>query len=264
MLYGFMNSPLNPILAEIDLAAGLGADYLELTMDAPMAHFTQIRDQECAIRQALDQRGLGLICHMPTFVNPADLTPRIREAALMETLDSLDAAAALGATRCVLHPGMIRGLGVFVKDMTLNLAMNALAAIAQQAETLGIGICLENMPPNCNAFIEPEEMQAALSRFPGLSMILDVGHANIADKTGDRNHRMIAAFSPRIRHLHLSDNKGQKDDHIPIGTGTVDYPSIIADLKRIGYDGTATLEIFTQDRSDWRKSRDRFAEMWGL
>lgn len=263
MRFGAMNFPIRPTLEEIDLIADMGADYLELTMDAPMAHFTQLREQKTAILEALERRGLELVCHLPTFVNPADLTPRIRQAALAEIQDSLETAADLGAEKCVLHPGYIRGLGPLVRDMAMELALSALPPIAEQAEQLDMPICLENMPPMCNAFIEADELAAAFSRCPGFRMTLDVGHANIDDKEQMRNTELITRFAARIDHIHLSDNKGKEDDHIPIGTGTLPYPRLIADLKRIGFNGTATLEIFSEDRWNWRRSRNRFLEMWG-
>jgi len=37
MHYGAMNFPVLPVLEEIDAIAGMGFDYLELAMDAPMA-----------------------------------------------------------------------------------------------------------------------------------------------------------------------------------------------------------------------------------
>jgi sugar phosphate isomerase/epimerase len=46
-----------------------------------------------------------------------------------------------------------------------------------------------------------------------------------------------------------------------VGAGTIDFLKIVKALKKCGYDDTATLEIFTEDRRLLKKSRDRFDEI---
>ena len=58
MQFGAMNHPLLPILDEINLFADFGFDYLELTMDAPKAHYTTVQAQKKDILYTLDRRGL--------------------------------------------------------------------------------------------------------------------------------------------------------------------------------------------------------------
>ena len=71
----------------------------------------------------------------------------------------------------------------------------------------------------------------------------------------------IGTFSDRIGHVHVSDNFGKEDNHLPIGTGTIDFPKIIKALKDIGYDDTLTLEVFSRDRDYLRISREKLAAM---
>jgi len=89
-------------------------------------------------------------------------------------------------------------------------------------------------------------------------LTLDTGHANIG---GRRSLDFIEKFGSRIGHLHISDNLGKRDDHLAIGSGVIDFLKIIGALKQCGYDDTATLEIFSDDRQELKKSRNRFDEM---
>lgn len=41
---------------------------------------------------------------------------------------------------------------------------------------------------------------------------------------------------------------GDSDRHLPLGAGTLDYEKFISELKRLGYDDTITLEVFSRDR----------------
>ena len=116
MQFGAMNFPVTPVLEEIATFAGLGFDYLELAMDPPMAHYHVLDSIRGRILEALSASGMGLVCHLPTFLSTADLTERIRTASVAEMHRSLDTAAALGAQKIVLHPSMAVGMGGYVLE----------------------------------------------------------------------------------------------------------------------------------------------------
>jgi sugar phosphate isomerase/epimerase len=66
-----------------------------------------------------------------------------------------------------------------------------------------------------------------------------------------------------LRHVHLHDNKGGTQDlHLPLGTGNLDLSHLIAQLRRTGYDGTITLEVFSTDRHYLAYSRDVLQQIW--
>jgi sugar phosphate isomerase/epimerase len=261
MQYGAMNFPIKPVVEELTEIAALGFDYLELTMDPPQAHYTTIRQQKSSISGALASQSMNIICHLPTFVSTADLTESIREASLLEMYNSLEVAAELGCQKVVLHPGHISGMGIYVKETALAHANYSLAAIIDCAQALGLCVCLENMFPKCRAFVEPADFVEILERFPDLMLTLDTGHANIGNSSGRRILEFIEKFGHRIGHLHVSDNLGERDDHIPLGAGKIDFLKIVSALKQCEYDDTATFEIFSEDRRELQMSRDRFDEM---
>jgi len=261
MLYGAMNFPVKPILDEIEEIAALGFDYLELAMDPPQSHYTIIRESKDSILKALDFHSLQLVCHLPTFVSTADLTQSIRKASLSEVLESLEVTAELNALKVVLHPGHIGGLGIFVMDMALNYALESLEAIVAKADHLGLCLCLENLFPKLQSFCKPENFVEIFARFPDLKLALDTGHANIDSQDSRKILDFIGQFGQRIGHIHLSDNLGKRDDHLPIGAGTIDFFKIARALKKAGYDDTVTLEIFSENRRQLQSSREQFAAM---
>ncbi|MEZ4529372.1 MAG: sugar phosphate isomerase/epimerase family protein [Desulfobacterales bacterium] len=261
MKYGAMNLPLNPVLNEIALFSDMGFDYLELTMDAPLGHYAVIRKQKKDLLRALADHNMGLVCHLPTFVYTADFTESIRQTSLEEMLASVETAAELEPSRTVLHPGMISGLGIIAKDTARKYALESLHTVVRKAGEVGLFLCLENMPPVAGAFTEPEEMAQLLEIFPSQGMTLDVGHAHIKEEGKNRIKEFFRLAGKRIRHIHVSDNKGKRDDHLPVGKGSIDFSEIIRELKKIGYAETVTLEIFTEDRRELIRSRERFADL---
>jgi sugar phosphate isomerase/epimerase len=261
MRFGAMNFPVRPVMEELDAVARLGFDYLELTLDPPEAHFSRIRSQAEGIRQTLGARGMGLVCHMPTFVHIADLTESIRKASLGEVLSSLEVAAELEAEKIVLHPAFPSGLAVFVRELSRQYAGESLDVIVVRSRQLGLRLCLENMFPRCLTYFEPIHFKTVFDIYPDIQLTLDMGHANIDDPGGRRVLDFIRRFGDRIGHLHASDNLGKRDDHLSIGRGNIDFRKILSELKKAGYDETVTLEIFSTDRRELERGRERFADL---
>jgi len=261
MLYGGMNFPVNPLIEEIKAISGMGFDYLELAMDPPQAHYTIISQQKESILKTLNEYRMGLVCHLPTFVYTADLTRSLREASLNEIIESLTVAAELKPLKVVLHPSLFFGLSVHVIEQAKQYALNSLEIIMEKADKLAICICLENMFPRSNSLVNPDDFIGIFEKFPEIKLTLDTGHANINSNGVGRTLDFIEKFHDRIGHIHANDNLGKEDNHLPVGTGTVNFPEIIRALKRAGYDETVTFEIFTRDRDYLKISRDKYAAM---
>lgn len=252
-----MNFPIMPVLDEIDSFARMGFDYVELAMDPPKAHHSSLSSLKADIARALQDNGLGLVCHLPTFVSTADLTESLRRASVGEMLASLQVAAELGAEKVVLHPSMVMGMGVFVLPLVKSYAFDFLAEMVAAAGQFGLTICLENMFPRNLLGVVPDDFAAIFTAFPSLKLTLDTGHANITDPQGGCLHNLVQRFGGRLGHLHCSDNQGKRDDHLAVGEGKVNFPDLVRSLKAIGYDDTLTLEVFDKDRSKLVASRER-------
>lgn len=261
MRFGAMNSPIKPILSEIEQVAAMGFDYVEITMDAPEAHYLRLREMSGAINKALQRMDLGLVCHLPTFVSAADLTPGIRQASLLELSKSLEVAKELGPERVVVHPPHVTGIGKKALDLSRRNIHESLNRVLEKAASLDLLVSLENMPPGSLSLSEPDAFKDIFEAHPVIEMTLDVGHGHIASPGEERNLAFIRCFSSRIGHIHASDNRGLADDHLPVGAGTVDFPKILKELERIGFDNTMTLEVFSPDTEYLAWSRDKIRAM---
>ncbi len=263
MRYGAMNSPLLPVLEEIELVGRLGFDYVELALDPPQASPGRLGGLAGDIRRLLDRHGLGLVCHLPTFVSTADLTERLRRASVEETLEALRVARDLGAEKAVLHPGVATGLGPRVPEEAARAGWQSLAEIAAEAQRLGVALCVENLFPRSRTLAGARDFEELFSRFPDLGVTLDVGHAHLGSLGGERFEELARACGPRLRHLHASDNFGRHDDHLPIGAGAIDFGRVARILRDVGYRGTVTLEVFSRDRDYLRISREKLSALLG-
>ena len=263
MIYGAMNFPVLPVIEEIRCFSELGFDYLELAMDPPEAHYSVLSENHRSIAQALADHGMGIVCHLPTFVSTADLTESIRRASVTEMKQSLSVAADLGAQKVVLHPPMISGMGTYVSERVRGYALEFIGDMVEISDALGVTICLENMMPRNGFGVEPTELDMLFWRFPSLQFTLDTGHANLGEGGRTRLVGLVERLGERLGHVHLSDNRGLYDDHFPLGSGTIDFQHLARSMKDIGYDGTVTFEIFDEDRSLLTQSRDLWINLVG-
>jgi sugar phosphate isomerase/epimerase len=85
-------------------------------------------------------------------------------------------------------------------------------------------------------------------RFPAerVGVCLDLGHAHIEENAADAVRRA----SPRLIHVHASDNQGVRDDHLVPGRGTVPWDEVLAALARAGFDGPFTVELRDYTRGE--------------
>src|SRR5262249_50183451 len=116
-----------------------------------------------------------------------------------------------------LHPTMraLRGRDAVTRNA------EAVAEVAARVEPLGVTVMVENMG---GAFGTPDELGALVDAAANVKFHLDIGHANIRPfGQPNRLRGLLEAFGDRIAHVHVHDNKGRYDEHLPLGVGNVDF-----------------------------------------
>src|SRR5687768_5822755 len=144
MRLGAMNDPRRPLLDEIEWIAAHGFDYIDLTLEAPAASLEDTKWTE--IRAALDDRGLGVICHAAPYLPIENPSPLVRQAALDELRRTLDAAAILGAPLCTTH---FRGWPAHLSDAAgYEYCRQMYEILVQHGASQGVTVTIENSPEN--------------------------------------------------------------------------------------------------------------------
>jgi sugar phosphate isomerase/epimerase len=261
MKYGAMNFPIKPLLREIQEIGEMGFDYVEITLDPPEASPQKILPQKKAILDLLRRYDLGIVGHLPTFVLPADLYESLRKASLQENFDALEAGAEIGIKKMVLHPGFITGLGKLLMDKAKGYGMESMEAILRKANSLGITLCVENMFPLAHFFFQPQEFKDLFETFPDTRLTLDIGHANLGGGK-NKSSEFIQLYGYRLGHVHVGDNFGKEDNHLPVGAGIIDFDKILRDIKEAYYDDTITLEVFSRDKEYLKISKEKIKRIW--
>jgi sugar phosphate isomerase/epimerase len=252
MQIGLMNNPRADPVAEIDFIASHGFDFIDLTLEYPAAHIDVISGQD--VLKALDESGLSVIGHTAYYLPFASPINAIREAAINDVLRTLDFFKEAGAKIVTLHPDS--GIGAMENSATISLNALSFKIISDEATKYDIAIVIENVP---GVFSSVEALKSILGSVPGLGFHFDVGHAFVGR---NRFSHLLSAFKDKIEHVHLSDNRLREDDHLPLGSGKIDWNEVTKAIKKTGYDGTFTLEVFSDDRRYVLGSMDKFKELW--
>lgn len=249
-----MNHPARALEGELRWIAEAGLGFVDLTLEPPCAASWQI--DVSGLRRALDALELGIVGHTAYYLPCGHPFEDVRRAATASLAACLDVFVALGADWMTVHPDAHAPMQDRPFIVQQNLA--TLGALLDAGRARGIGVMVENVPAGFNT---AEQLAELLDPLPELGLHLDIGHANLGVATNTAES-ILARFGPRLRHVHLHDNNGQSDLHLPLGAGSIDVPRMVRAIRGSGYDGTITLEVFSHDRRHFEYSRDVLRRLW--
>jgi sugar phosphate isomerase/epimerase len=255
MIIGSMNHPARDVVGEIEWMAGMGLEFVDLTLEPPCASSWMVNPE--AIRSALRKHGLKVVGHTAYYLPMASAIEEVRAGAVRELRRCLEVFRAVGASWMNIHPD--RHTPFHERGFYIQRNIESIRELLPDSQRTGVGIMIENLPGDFNSARQLGEL---LDAIPELGLHLDIGHANLQVER-NTTEEILEAYGSRLRHVHLHDNRGGHADlHLPLGSGTVDVRSAVRALRRSGYDGTVTLEVFTPDKHFLQYSRDELRRIW--
>src|SRR5688572_7795215 len=255
MIIGAMNHPAQDPVEEIRWMAAMGLEFIDLTIEPPGAGSWNIDTK--AVVQALTAANLKVIGHTAYYLPLGSAFEGIRRAAVEEFKRCLEKFAEVGAPWMNIHPD--RHAPMHDRAFFIRRNIESILEIQEHADRCGVGLMIENLPGEYN---NSAQLGDLLEPLPKLGLHLDIGHANLMVPR-NTTEEILNTYGGRLRHVHLHDNRGGNADlHLPLGAGDIDVPAAVRALKRCGYDGTITLEVFTRDRHYLAYSRDVLRAMW--
>ena len=224
-------------------------------------------DRDKVKTTALRIKALGLepfSFHAP-FADHIDITSldeNTRAKSVGEVITATEAAAELGVRHLVLHPGPEREEKAPADEFFhhLETASYSINQISKRCKELGITLLLENMLPHL-LFGRTQDILYIMGAMEDVNVgtCLDTGHAHLAQDLPSVVHKL----SCHLRMVHVNDNNGTGDDHLPPGEGSIDWPKVIAQLDSYNFRGALILELSGRHGTDYattmaeaRKSRD--------
>lgn len=195
------------------------------------------------VRRMLSAAGVRPTIHAPFFdLNPGALDPLIRQVTYQRLHQSLTVAEHLQAHLMVIHPGFDKWRYPRLDQIWLNLAIDSFPPLIDQAASCDCRLALEN--------IYEEHPDTLVQLVEGLDSAwfghcFDAGHWHLFGKLPMTE--WLEAISARLFHLHLHDNRGQADDHLPVGEGVIDFAPLQMKLHQISPFPSITLEAHSPE-----------------
>ena len=255
----YLRHPFDETAARI---AAIGYEGLELLADVPHAWPAGLLEgPKRAILEAMAKNGLqfsnvnafmmnAIDDHRqpywhPSFIEP---DPNYRRVRIDHTRRALELCAELGAPHITTEPGGPINPGQ-TRQEALDLFVEVLKPLAEHAEKVGVLLLIE---PEPELLLERTDQYVELADrvgSPALGLNFDVGHAYCMSEDLPK---AIAALALYTRHYHLEDIAATRvHHHLPPGDGAIDFAEVIAAIRKTGYDGWLTVELYpSQEKPD--------------
>ncbi|WP_048085791.1 sugar phosphate isomerase/epimerase family protein [Archaeoglobus veneficus] len=234
-----------------EFAANNGFSHIELLMDHPYYSLENL-----SYAEVLELKGsydLEVLLHAPaTSTNFISTSSLMRKASYAELERTMSFAERCEAKLVTVHigwnPGFITARGfVFQEEIYSRHNYEVLTReFYAFAKYYGEMLAIEN------TIRFDESLSRALEFLlenTDVALTFDIGHYYAK---GD--HDVFLRHFDRVRNIHLHDNNGEIDSHLPLGHGNVDL-SIIPN----SYEGYATIEV--RDEEAILESK-RYFEEW--
>ena len=200
-------------------------------------------DIQNEVKELLETSYMKLSIHGPySDVNLGAFDLGTRKYAINVFLDIINICAKLGMGPVTIHPGVIGPIQHWDRPRALKHTKDSLKTLANEAYDNSMLIALENMPDmrftTCQTAEEIRQIMDGLK----IGMCFDIGHAHT---TGQMSEMMM--LKDKFINVHVHDNEGQKDQHLPLGQGTADL-SVLRELT--GYKGNFIIEAKRPDMDE--------------
>ena len=180
---------------------------------------------------------LGISVHAPyADLNLATLNYPIWRESVRQVCTCIRRASEW-TDRVTIHPGYLSPVGKIMPERAWQQQKEALVEIGSVASDHSVLACLENMI-GIREFLcrMPEELAGMVEGIEGIGITIDIGHANTVGLVSE-----FLPFLSAASHLHVHDNHGVHDEHLPLGTGTIDWDIVGKSIAR-DYSGIVVVE----------------------
>lgn len=229
--------------------AGFQGFEIDLSEDGPV-NLKSTPEELRAFRALAEKYGLelsGLMTFLYWGANASSADPAIRAKASNLLARQIECAQQLCIDTILAVPGavgvdFIPGAEVVRYDFAYERATEFVRTALPAAEKAGVTIAVENV---WNKFLlSPMEMKAFVDQFdsPNVGVYFDVANTLAF---GYPEH-WIEVLGPRIKRVHFKDyrrNVGSADGFCDLLSGDVDWPAVMAALRKVGYGNWIAAEM---------------------
>src|SRR5512137_3052060 len=175
----------------------------------------------------LREAGHSITFHGPFMdLRPGAIDAKIRRVSLERFRQLFDIASSFRPRSIVFHPSYDEKYYVSSGGKWLENSIDTWSQLIPLAEKLDTRIALENVYE-----ADPGYLGLLLDALPPgrAGFCFDTGHFNAFAESG--LEAWIDRLGHRLIEIHLHDNKGALDEHLPVGKGTFPFARLFAIMR---------------------------------
>ncbi len=222
----FINVPFKLVEANIERIAGLDVG-VEVYAENNLLDELNISEAK-ELGKKLRDRGILCTAHAPFMdLSPGGYDKKIRAISRDKIKKAVEMARQLNAISIVCHPGYNKWFFDGNVQLWLDNSIETWSEVLNEAKG-GPAVLLENI------FEEvPDTLIELFGCFKDkeLYYCFDSGHFNLFSKVP--LEAWLTPLKNRIREMHLHDNHGTSDEHLPIGRGTFPFRELREFAKQL-------------------------------
>jgi len=201
------------------------------------------KDQCAETARVIMDAGLKVTFHAPFMdLRPGALDDTIRKTSLDRIRMVFDLIPYFQPLKIVCHPSFDDRYYVSCDDLWLENSVNFWRQLIPAAGDGGTIIALENVYEK-----EPRILRRLLEALDSekVCFCFDTGHFNVFSRAPLKT--WMEELGLYIGHLHLHDNFGKFDEHLPVGTATFPFDQLFTALEALKVKPTITMEAHSQE-----------------
>jgi sugar phosphate isomerase/epimerase len=222
-------------------------DYFDMVLDMRMnveigleaEHLDEVpRSLFRSTAEKLHQRGCRITLHGPFWdLCPGSSDALVRQVSQFRFQQLYDLVEVFQPIQVVCHTGFDPRHHGSHREFYRERSLAIWEPLVARAERSKVPLLLENVweyGPELHG-----ELFAAL-KSPYCRFCLDVGHQHSFSKTSLA--KWIEALGDYLNEIHVHDNRGSHDEHLPVGRGTIDFALLFRLLRTKTISPLITLE----------------------
>ncbi|MDD5712920.1 MAG: sugar phosphate isomerase/epimerase [Smithellaceae bacterium] len=220
----------------------------------PEINFSQVvldqtkREDFISVADELLQTGLSMTFHAPFMdLRPGAVDPRIHQVTIDRLKEVFDLVPYFHPRTVVCHPSFDERYYVSTESLWLERSVETWRYFMTLAEQMDTIITLENTYET-----EPRQIRALFDEIGDnkrLRFCFDTGHFNCFARSSLQD--WMVELGPFLGQLHIHDNNGRTDEHLPIGEGTFPFREFFRMLKESSLTPLITIEAHSEEAL-WR------------
>jgi sugar phosphate isomerase/epimerase len=221
----FINAPYALVRSRLERLLSLQVG-VEVYFDADAIREITSTDVRKLARE-LDDRSIARTVHAPFVdLNPGAVDKDVWKITLDKLKKAIEFANVLGAKTIVCHGNYDKWRYDSREDLWLDRSVLTWTELLKDAGDLPV--LIENIFDR-----DPSALVSLMDHFSerNLWICFDMGHFNLFSTLPLDG--WLIPLKNKIREFHIHDNYGKKDDHLPIGQGTVPFRELKPFLRSL-------------------------------